>query len=187
MLKTGNLTTADLIFSRQGVQQDSILIGMGTILAALCAQIEIPLYPVPITGQTFGVLLIGALLGANRGAMSMLGYLALGAAGLPVFAGGATGLTAFMGPTAGYLVGFVVAAYLVGFLSERGWDKHFPSAVLSMVLGTMVILLCGVIGLSGFVGWDQVLQLGVYPFLIGAGIKIGLAAAILPQARRFVS
>lgn len=180
-------TTADLVFQGEGLRQEAVIIGLGTVLLALCAQIEIPLYPVPITGQTFGVLLIAALLGANRGAITIVSYLSLGAFGLPVFAGGSSGLTAFAGPTAGYLIGFIVAAYLVGYLSELGWDKKFTTATMSMALGTLVIFIFGSVGLVRFVGWDQVLQLGVYPFLPGAAIKINLAAILLPQGRRFLA
>lgn len=178
-------TTADLILPGDGVKQNTLLIGFGAILIALCAQIEIPLQPVPITGQTFGVLLIAALLGAKRGATAIMTYLTAGAAGLPVFAGGSAGLHVFAGPTAGYLIGFVLAAYLVGWLSELKWDRKFWTAVASMTLGTLVIFLFGAIGLVRFTGPEQVFQLGVLPFLPGAAIKIGLAAALLPQGRRF--
>ncbi len=181
------ITIADNILPGEGVRQDALLIGLGTLLIALCAQIEIPLQPVPITGQTFGVLFIAALLGANRGIITAISYLSLGAAGMPVFAGGATGITAFAGPTAGYLIGFIASAYLVGYLSELGLDKKFMTATLSMILGTLVIFLFGILGLVRFVGWDQVIQLGVYPFMPGAVIKITLAAGLLPLGRRFFS
>ena len=180
------ITTADLILPGEGIRQQVVLIGIGTLLIALCAQIEIPLQPVPISGQTFGVLFIAALLGANRGAITIVSYLSMGALGLPVFAGGSAGLAVFAGPTAGYLIGFVAAAYIVGFLSELGWDKHVFTATLSMVLGTLIIFAFGILGLLRFVGWEEVMQLGVYPFLPGAAIKIGLAAPLLPQGRRFI-
>lgn len=184
ILNKQHLTTADSILPGEGIRQDALLIGLGTFIIALSAQVEIPLQPVPITGQTFGVLFIAALLGANRGAITVISYLSLGAFGLPVFAGGATGLTAFAGPTAGYLIGFIAAAYLVGYLSELGLDKKFMTASLSMILGTLVIFFFGALGLVRFVGWDQVFQLGVYPFIPGAIIKITLAASLLPQGRR---
>lgn len=179
-------TTADLIMPGEGLKQHALLIAFGAILVALCAQIEIPLQPVPITGQTFGVLFIAALLGAKRGASAILAYLTAGAAGLPVFAGGSAGMHVFAGPTAGYLIGFVAAAYLVGYLSERGWDQKLWTAIASMTLGTLVIFFFGVIGLLRFTGVEQVIQLGVLPFLPGAAIKIGLAAALLPQGKRFL-
>lgn len=180
-------TTADLILTGEGIRQEAMLIGIGTLLIALCAQIEIPLQPVPITGQTFGVLFIAALLGANRGAITILSYLSVGALGLPVFAGGSAGIAVFAGPTAGYLLGFVAAAYIVGFFGELGWDKHVFTATLSMILGTIIIFAFGLIGLLRFFSADQVFQLGFYPFLPGAGIKIALAAILLPQGRRFIS
>jgi len=178
-------TIADHIFSGEGIKQQALLITFGSILIALCAQIEIPLKPVPITGQTFGVLFIAAVLGAKRGVSAIMTYLTAGAAGLPVFAGGSAGIQVFAGPTAGYLIGFVFAAYLVGYLSERGWDQKFWTAVASMTLGTILIFFFGMIGLVRFTGVEQVFQLGVLPFLPGAVIKIGLAAILLPSSRKF--
>ncbi|MCF7807388.1 MAG: biotin transporter BioY [Candidatus Marinimicrobia bacterium] len=182
-----NTTTVDLIFPSEGLKQNAVLIAFGALIVALCAQIEIPLHPVPITGQTFGVLFIAALLGAKRGATSIMAYLTAGTAGLPVFAGGSAGIQVFAGPTAGYLIGFVFAAYLVGWLSELNWDHTFLLAVASMTLGTLVIFGFGAIGLVRFTGPEQVFQLGVLPFLPGAIIKIGLAATLLPQGRRLFS
>lgn len=169
-----------------GLARDVTLIVGGALLTALCSQIVIPLQPVPITGQTFGVLLVGAFLGTRRGAASMLTFIGMGAIGLPVFAGGAAGLSRLAGPTAGYLVGFVIAAGLVGFLSRLGWDRRVASTALAMALGTAVIYLFGVIWLSRFVGWSQVLATGVAPFLIGDAIKLGLAAVALPWAWKLV-
>lgn len=107
---------------------DAVLIVGGSLVMALCAQIAIG-YPVPITGQTFAVLMIGALLGSRRGALCVLTYLAEGLAGLPVFAQGRAGLADLLGPTGGYLVGFVFAAYVVGALSDRTWDRDRKSVV----------------------------------------------------------
>lgn len=169
-----------------GVVRDMALITGGALLVALCSQVQIPLQPVPITGQTFGVLLIGALLGSRRGAASMLTYVGMGAIGLPVFAGGAAGLSRLAGPTAGYLVGFVIAAAVVGFLSRRGWDRRVGTTALAMSLGTVVIYIFGVTWLSRFVGWSQVLATGVAPFLIGDATKLALAAVALPWAWRLI-
>jgi biotin transport system substrate-specific component len=180
------IVLTDRAWPGTGLARDIVLIVGGALLTALCSQIVIPLQPVPITGQTFGVLLVGALLGTRRGAASMLTFIGMGAIGLPVFAGGAAGLSRLAGPTAGYLVGFVVAAGVVGLLSRLGWDRHVGSTALTMALGTFVIYAFGVIWLSRFVGWSQVMAAGVAPFLIGDALKLGLAAVALPWAWRLV-
>lgn len=169
-----------------GIARDLALIIGGALLTALCSQIEVPLQPVPITGQTFGVLLVGALLGSRRGAASMLTFVGMGAFGLPVFAGGAAGLSRLAGPTAGYLVGFVIAAGVVGFLSRHGWDRRVATTALAMGLGTVVIYIFGVTWLSRFVAWGQVLATGVAPFLIGDAVKLVLAAVALPWAWKLI-
>jgi biotin transport system substrate-specific component len=176
------MVLAERAWPRAGLARDAALIVGGALLTALCSQIVIPLQPVPITGQTFGVLLVGSLLGSRRGAASMFTYFGAGAIGLPVFAGGAAGLARLTGPTAGYLVGFVAAATLVGFLSQRGWDRQVATTAVAMALGTLMIYAFGVIWLSRFVGWRMVLAAGVFPFLVGDGLKLGLAALVLPWA-----
>jgi len=178
---------AEAIWPRPSLSRDIALVVGGSLLLALAAQIEIPLYPVPITGQTFGVLLIGALLGSRRGALAILTYLGWGALGLPVFSGGAGGLAPLVGPTAGYLAGFVPAAFLVGWLCERGWDRSLWLAAVAMLLGNLVIYTCGVYWLAGLVGWDRVFTLGVYPFIFGDVLKIALAACALPIGWKWVN
>ncbi|MBE9179600.1 biotin transporter BioY [Oculatella sp. LEGE 06141] len=160
---------------------DLLLILGGSLLIGLSAQVAIPLpfSPVPITGQTFAVLLAGALLGSRRGSLCVLTYLAEGLAGLPVFVG-TGGIGHFLGPTGGYLIGFVVAAYAVGQLAERGWDKRFITSLLAMLLGNVVIYTVGLLWLSRFVGAERVLTLGLYPFVIGDLLKIALATGLLP-------
>jgi biotin transport system substrate-specific component len=180
------LVLAERAWPQAGLARDVAWILGGALLTALCSQIEIPLQPVPITGQTFGVLLVGALLGTRRGGASMLAYIGAGAAGLPVFAGGAAGLAWLTGPTAGYLIGFVAAAAVVGSLSRRGWDRHVVTTAMAMALGTLTIYAFGVTWLSGFVGWGRVLATGVFPFLIGDALKLALAAFALPWAWKLV-
>ena len=170
----------DAAWKGTGLRRDAVLVFAGAVALALLAQIQIPLQPVPVTGQTFGVLLVGALLGSRRGTLSMLTYLSMGAAGLPVFAGLGAGASHFAGPTGGYLVGFVVAAWLIGRLAERGWDRRVHTTALAMLLGTVLIYLPGIAWLSTFVGWGQVLQLGLIPFLLGDLLKLALAALALP-------
>ncbi|MFN2416714.1 MAG: biotin transporter BioY [Pyrinomonadaceae bacterium] len=161
----------------------SALVVVGfSLLTALAAQVVVPLpwTPVPLTGQTFAVLLTGALLGPRLGALAMLAYLAEGAAGLPFFRGGAGGGGHLSGATAGYLFAFPAAAYVTGYLAERGWDRRFVTAAAAMALGSVVILACGWAWLSLAVGGAQALRLGVLPFLPGDVVKIALAAAALP-------
>jgi len=160
------------------------LIVAGSVLTALAARIAIPLpfSPVPITGQTFAVLLVGAALGSRRGAASMALYVAEGAAGLPVFAGGTAGPGVLLGPTGGYLVGFIAAAFVTGWLAERGWDRRPLTTALAMVLGNVVIYLLGVSWLSLFVGVTKAPLLGMVPFLPGDLLKIVLATLALPGA-----
>jgi biotin transport system substrate-specific component len=159
-----------------------LLLLAGSALIALSAWVAIPLpfSPVPVTGQTFGVLLVGSALGARRGAAAALVYLAEGAWGLPVFAGGAAGAHILVGPTGGYLAGFVLGAYVCGALAERGWDRRPLTTVASMALGNVAILVPGLIVLSRFVGPSLVWKLGLDPFLPGDVVKIALAAVALP-------
>lgn len=182
MQRSGNLdlVLVDAAWPRTDLRRDLALAVGGSILIALLAQLEIPLQPVPITGQTFGVLLVGALLGSRLGAVATLTYLGWGSIGLPVFAGGSSGLARLAGPTGGYLLGFVVAAFMVGWLSERGWDRRVLTTALAMLLGTCLIYLPGIAWLSQFVGPHRVLQLGLTPFLIGDLLKVVLAALALP-------
>ena len=162
----------------------SALVVVGfSLLTALAAQVVVPLpfTPVPLTGQTFAVLLTGALLGPRLGALAMLAYLAEGAAGLPFFRGGAGSVGHFSGATAGYLLAFPAAAYVTGLLAERGWDRRFRTAAAAMALGSFVILACGWAWLAlMFKGGAEAFWLGVAPFLPGDVLKIALAAAALP-------
>ncbi|MCI0331329.1 MAG: biotin transporter BioY [candidate division Zixibacteria bacterium] len=163
---------------------DSFLILGGSFLMALSAQIAIPLpfSPVPITGQTFAVLVVGMLLGRWRGTAAVLAYLTEGILGLPVFAGGVAGIAKILGPTGGYLVSFLPAAYLAGYLAEKGWDRKISTTFLAMTLGNVIIFGFGALWLARFVGLDQALSLGVLPFLAGDAVKIGLATLVLPGA-----
>jgi biotin transport system substrate-specific component len=183
---------AEAVWPRSSLARDIVLIVGGSLIVALLAQISVPLpfSPVPITGQTLGVLLIGALLGSRRGGLSLLTFLGWGAMNLPVFAPHPTlpnGVARFASPTAGYLVGFVVAAFVVGWLGERGWDRRLLTAALAMFVGNIVIYLFGLPWLAYFVGGDQVLALGLYPFIPGDLIKLALAALALPSGWAWVN
>jgi len=158
------------------------------MLVALSAQIRIdlPFTPVPITGQTFGVLLVGAVLGTYRGVLSLALYLVEGAMGLPVFAGGAAGAHYLVGPTGGYLVGFVVAAGITGWLAEREWDRRVWMAALAMLVGNLVIYVFGLPWLARFVGPQAAVVKGLLPFIPGDILKLLLAASALPSAWKLV-
>lgn len=171
---------------------DAALVLAGSLLVAGLAQLELHLgfTPVPITGQTLGVLLVGASLGSLRGGASLLLYLGWGAIGLPFFSGGDGGAT-FLGlsaATGGYLWGFVIAAAIVGFLAERGWDRRLSGAIGAMLIGNIVIYLAGVPWLIGAIDvpLQQGLELGLYPFIVGDVVKLLIAAAALPLAWRLV-
>ncbi len=162
---------------------DVALVLAGSLLIALSAQVAIPLpfSPVPVSGQTFAVLLVAALLGRRRGSLAVLVYIGQGLIGLPVFAGGAFGLARLLGPTGGYLAGFVIAAYVVGLLAERGWDRRAGTTAAAMLVGNLIIYACGVLWLSTFVGGlGPALTAGLLPFLAGDVLKIGAAALLLP-------
>ena len=168
------------------VVSSALLVIVGVAVIALSARFSIvlPFTPVPITGQTLGVLLIGTAYGWRLGLATAVAYLAAGSAGLPVFAGGVAGLAIFAKASAGYVLGWIPAMALVGYLAERGWDRRPALTVAAMVLGNIVIYAGGVLWLQMFVGWGRVWALGVAPFLIGDAIKIALAAAALPLAWR---
>jgi biotin transport system substrate-specific component len=201
-------TLAQRLVPVQGALQrpfvrDGLLVLAGSLLMALTARISIPLpfTPVPITGQTFGVLLIGAMLGPRLGALTMLVYLAQGLLGLPVFAGGRSawtsstipGIPVIIGPTAGYLFSFPIAAAVVGALAHRGWDRKVSTAIPAMLLGNVIILVMGFLWLTGVMAFLRgsvdivaLLTMAVLPFLPGDAIKILLAALALPGGWRLL-
>lgn len=183
-------TLAQTLWKRGDARFKSLfLVLIGSLALWLSAKIQVPFYPVPITMQTFVVLVVGMAFGWRLGAVTVLFYLAEGALGLPVFAGTperGIGLAYMAGPTGGYLLGFVLAAAAVGWLGEKGWDRHFATTLAAMMLGTVIIFFPGLIWLGTVVGWDKpVLDLGLWPFLPGAVFKIALAALILPAVWRF--
>ncbi|MQC25897.1 MAG: biotin transporter BioY [Chloroflexi bacterium] len=178
---------------RQGLRlsepaRNILLVLGGSLLIAASAQLSVylPFSPVPITGQTLGVLLVGMTLGSRRGALSMLAYLGEGALGLPVFAAGNASLAYMLGPTGGYLLGFVAAAWLVGALAERGFDRSLPRTFLAFALGSAVIYLFGLAWLARFVPWPGTLAAGMTPFLVGDAVKALVAALLLPAAWKVI-
>ena len=187
-------TLAPTIYTRTfprtaGWLRDAILIVLGALFVAALAQVKIalPFTPVPLTGQTFGVLLVGAVLGSKRGAASMALYIALGALGLPVFAGGESGIAYLSGATLGYLIGFVLAAYATGLLAERGLERNVRTSLIPFLIGTLIIYICGVTWLAILLGsFDKAIAAGLLPFLIGDAIKLIAASLALPGAWRLI-
>ena len=153
-----------------------------SLFIAACAQFTIHIGPIPITGQTFAVLLTGMLLGSRLGAAAVIAYLIEGAIGLPFFAGGGAGLVRFLGPTAGYLIAFPAAAFIVGAFAEHGWDKRYETAVAAMAIGSAIIFLGGWAWFAILTNTSPIaaFKLAVLPFLLGDVIKIALSAAVLP-------
>ena len=164
----------------------AVLVVFGSLLLAVSAQFKIPLYPVPVTGQTLVVLLIGMTYGQRLGGITMATYLFEGAIGLPVFAGGASGMAVLFGPTGGYLFVFLLAAVAMGYLAERGMGRSVVSTVIAMVIGNMVIYLCGASWLAGFIGFGKAITAWVLPFLYGDVLKLAVAAGLMPLAWRAV-
>lgn len=165
--------------------RDVMLVLLGTLLVAALAQVKIPLpfTPVPLTGQTFAVLLIGAALGSKRAVASIALYIGLGALGLPVFAGGGSGFAYLSGATFGYLVGFMVAAYIIGLLAERGLERSVRTSIIPFLVGTIIIYVCGVAWLTVVLGdLSKAIGAGLLPFLIGDVIKLIAASVTLPAA-----
>jgi biotin transport system substrate-specific component len=171
-----------------GVLRTVILVALGTTLLTLSAKIKLPLPYVPMTLQTLVVLVIGAAYGWRLGVATVMAYLAEGAIGLPVFAGPVGGLAPFMGPTGGYLVGFVAAAFIAGWLSERGWDRSAPLLFVAMGLGHIVILAAGFAWLAFGIklGPEKAWLVGIAPFVAASVIKNALGAAAVPAIRHML-
>ena len=196
------LVLADRVLPR-GIVTDVALVAGGVLFTALLAQVTIPMFPVPITGQTLAVLLVGATLGAWRGGAALGLYAALGLAGLPFYApeddgSHVVGLAALATSSFGYILGFIPAAAIVGWLSERTWDRKFLKALATFVGGSLVVFAFGLPWLAGwlaiagpavwhdYMGYDTVLEAtlgaGLYPFILGGLIKAVIAALLLPAA-----
>lgn len=173
---------------------DVAFIATGAALTAAAAQIVIPMWPVPITGQTFAVLFVGSALGALRGSLSMLLYVLIGAFGVPVFAEGASGFERVLSPTGGYLIGFILAAAVTGWLAQQQWDRKILGTFMSFLAGTVVIYLVGLPWLSVSLGQlglpndvAATLQAGLLPFIPGDILKAVIAAGLLPLLWKITS
>lgn len=190
-MMTGHATTLRYAaFPRAGLATDVVLVALGAGLIAAAAQVSLPLpfTPVPVTGQTFAVLLVGSALGTVRGGSAGSLYLLVGLAGVPVYADGSSGWAVVSGATGGYLIAFPLAAALAGWLAEHRWDRRFSSAVGAMLTGNVLIYLLGLPWLAVVLdtGLEKTLALGFYPFVVGDMVKLYLAAALLPSAWRLV-
>lgn len=175
---------------KRSLVSNVLLVIAGTALMTLCARVSfhVSFSTVPITGQTFGVLLIGAVYGSRLGAATLIAYLAEGAIGMPVLAGGLGGISAIATPSGGYLFGFIIAAFIVGWFAERGWDRS-RWIVAPMLLGNAALYVPGVIWLHqqfSVVGipisWSTAFDYGLWPFIAGDLAKLVLATLALPAA-----
>lgn len=157
------------------------LIFSGIALLALASQLSIPLKPVPLTFQSTTVILIGMLYGARNGTTILLSYLCLGCVGFPVFSGASFGLATLLGPTGGYLLGFIPAVFVSGYFHENGFAQHWLNSFLIACLSTAIIFFFGVLRLVPLIGWMHALQVGVLPFLISEPIKLLCLSCVLPK------
>jgi biotin transport system substrate-specific component len=194
-LTASHSVLAELFGPRSGtarIIKQAVLVVLGIALLAVAAKIKVPMWPspVPITMGTFAVLTIGAAYGARLGLVTIVGYMIIGALGFDVFAGSSAetfGMEYMMGGTGGYLVGYVLATLTLGALAARGWDRSFVWMALAMLIGSALIYVPGLVWLGQLYGWDKpILAWGLTPFLIGDGLKLLLAAIILPAVWKMV-
>ncbi len=185
-MQTHSATVYSLIRPATIWKELPLLIGFNLLLVATAyISFNLPFSPVPITGQTFGVLLIAMALGRVRAVGVVAAYLFEGISGMPVFAGGTAGFPIIIGPTGGYLLGFLAGAFVIGWLADQGWDKSYLKSILAMIIGSAVIFAFGLIWLAKFVPEGSLLALGLIPYLPGSVVKITLAAVILPSIWKF--
>lgn len=175
-------TLTTITTPRRSLASDAVGVLLGVAALAVSARVSIPIWPVPVTGQTLAVLLVGALLGPRRGLLSVSSYLAAGAMGAPVFAVGA-GLAYMAGPTGGYLIGFLPAAALAGILTQR-WGDRRAGLAAALTIPTAVILIFGLAWLWMFVPTSELLMEGLIPFLPGEVLKIAAAGLVIRMLRR---
>jgi biotin transport system substrate-specific component len=169
----------ELLWRGKGLGRSAALMAAGSVALALSAKIQVPFWPVPMTMQTLTVLLIGVAYGSVLGAATVLAYLAEGLVGLPVFAGTSAGPAYMVGPTGGYLLGFVLGAACAGRLAERGWDRSLAGASAAMALGHVLLFIPGVIWLAVLFGWDKAIAFGVTPFIFATVVKTALGAGLV--------
>lgn len=174
---------------RSGLLRPALIAVAGSLLLIVSAKIQVPFWPVPMTLQTLAVLLIGITFGARLGTAAVILYLLEGALGLPVFAGSPArgiGIAYMIGPTGGYLLGFLAATLVLGYFARRGWDRGIATALLAMLTAEAVIFLFGVGWLAALMGFETAVAAGLLPFLPGEALKLALAAALLPFSWRLL-
>ena len=184
-----NSTLVHLLLSTYKINtyyKNIALVLFGTLLLAVSSKIQVPFWPVPMTMQTFIVFIIGTSYGWKLAFSTLIAYLAEGALGLPVFAKGG-GLLYLIGPTAGYLYGMAIAAGVIGFLAERGYNDSYIKSLISLIIGTVIIFVLGVGYLGSVIGYDKALAGGLYPFIPSEFFKIGLAVTLIPSITRYIN
>ena len=183
--RTPSLVLADRVLPRRGVLTDIGLVAGGVVVVSLLALVEFRIGPVPITGQTLGVMLVGGALGMRRGAAALVTYMVAGLAGAPIFAGGAGGPAYVLAPSFGFIIGFILAAAVAGWAAERAWDRHVGLAMVGFLLATAAPFLVGVPYMANQLGMTDpavIAAAGITPFIVPGIIKAGIAAAVFPLA-----
>ena len=176
-------TIYDILFKQRNIFIDTFMVVVSVVFLAVMAQIRIPLWPVPITMQTFGVFLIAFFFGSRNGALSILAYILAGIVGFGVFASHKSGMAAITGPTGGYILGFIACVYVVGLMIEKGCGRTKRSVLLCMVIGNLIIYAFGLVGLRiylGNIGVWKIIMAGLIPFLVGDALKILAAVGLFP-------
>lgn len=176
-----NRLTNQFSATDQSLLKQCLVILAGVVVLAIASQIAIPLQPVPLTFQSATVVLIGMAYGSRNGSLVILSYLIAGLCGLPVFAEFSAGPTPFMGPTVGYLIGFLPAAFVSGYLAERGFGRHLLTSFITALIGVSIIFFCGLSALSSFIGWNHAIQVGLMPFIASEPVKLLAVAFIIPR------
>ncbi|AVO43981.1 biotin transporter BioY [Phreatobacter cathodiphilus] len=159
------------------------LVAGGVCLITLGAKASVPFWPVPLTLQTLAISVVAAAYGLRLGVATVATYLLAGLLGAPVFAGWSVGIAPFMGPTGGFLAGFLVMSAIIGAAADRGWDKAWPTTLAAMALANVIVFVPGLLWLGTFTGYgDKLLAAGLWPFALGTLVKTALAAALMPLA-----
>jgi biotin transport system substrate-specific component len=178
---------ADVLWRRQGALRNTMLVLGGSAVLAMSAKIQLPFWPVAMTLQSLAIMLIGMTFGSWLGAATVLAYLAEGFAGLPVFAGVAAGPAYMAGPTGGYLLGYLLAVWVIGRLAERGWDRSVPRGTAAMAAGHILLFVPGVLWLAYLFGWEEAVAFGVTPFIAATVLKTVVGGAMLASFWSLIS
>jgi biotin transport system substrate-specific component len=192
MVQVSQVSTLKSVFiTRSTVASQISLILTGTVFLAVMAQIAFPIpgSPVPFTGQTLGVLLLGTAYGAGLGFSTIAFYLLMGMAGAPIFSSGTSGIERIVGPTGGYLVGMLISSVVLGALAGRKWDQRIKTVIPTMIIGNLVIFAIGLLWLNLYTGqsWLWTFEKGLTPFIFGEIIKIAIASTALPAVWKYVA